>query len=125
MVRTICFLRYAIARHTALGDLLFAMQGLGSYPITLAGNDDQKRQYLRGVAAGDLIAAFAITEPEAGSDASALSLRAVRKGDAYILNGTKTLISNADSPIFILCLLEPPKDQKASPRCWSMPPILD
>ena len=95
LVRTICFLRYAIARHTALGDLLFAMQGLGSYPITLAGSDDQKRQYLPGVAAGDLIAAFAITEPEAGSDASALSLRAVRKGDAYILNGTKTLISNA------------------------------
>ena len=93
--RSLCFLRYAIAQKSALGDLLFAMQGLGSFPITLAGNPEQKEKYLSGVANGELIAAFAMTEPQAGSDAGAMSLRAERKNDGYVLNGTKTLISNA------------------------------
>jgi acyl-CoA dehydrogenase len=94
-IRNLCFLRYSIAQKTALGDLLFAMQGLGSYPISLAGNELQKNRYLPGVAAGDQIAAFAMTEPDAGSDAGAMSLRAERSGNGYLLNGKKTLISNA------------------------------
>jgi acyl-CoA dehydrogenase len=94
-VRTLCFLRYAIAYQSALADLLFAMQGLGSYPIALAGTSDQKQKYLSGVAAGELISAFAITEPQAGSDASSINMRAEQRRDGYILNGTKTLISNA------------------------------
>jgi acyl-CoA dehydrogenase len=94
-VRHLCFLRYAIANKTGLGDLLFAMQGLGSYPIALAGTPQQKDQYLPEVAKGERIAAFAMTEPQAGSDAGAMSMRAEATKDGYILNGTKTLISNA------------------------------
>ncbi|PWT91484.1 MAG: acyl-CoA dehydrogenase, partial [Acidobacteria bacterium] len=94
-VRDLCFLRYAIARETALGDLLFAMQGLGSYPIFIAGSEQQKQKYLGGAASGDLIAAFAMTEPQAGSDAASMSLQAKKDGDNYILNGEKTFISNA------------------------------
>ncbi len=94
-VRDLCFLRYAIAQKTALGDLLFAMQGLGSYPISLAGSAGQKQKYLPSVAEGVLICGFAITEPEAGSDAAALRLRAEKTSGGYVLNGTKTLISNA------------------------------
>ncbi len=94
-VRSLCFLRYLIAQKTALGDLLFAMQGLGSYPISIAGNELQKNKYLPGVAAGDQVAAFAMTEPDAGSDAGAMGLRAERSGNGYLLNGRKTLISNA------------------------------
>lgn len=94
-VRTLCFLRYSIAQKTALGDLLFAMQGLGSYPISLSGNELQKNKYLTGVANGDQIAAYAMTEPQAGSDAGAMNLRAERSGNGYLLNGSKTLISNA------------------------------
>jgi acyl-CoA dehydrogenase len=93
--RDLCFLRYCIAQHTAIGDLLFAMQGLGSYPVSIAGSELLKAKYLSGVAEGKLISAFAITEPEAGSDAGALSLRAEKSGSDYVLNGTKTFISNA------------------------------
>ena len=93
--RTLCLLRYAIAQHSALGDLLFAMQGLGSYPIALAGNAEQKTKYLNAVAAGEWVAAFAMTEPQAGSDAGSMTLKAESKADGYLLNGTKTLISNA------------------------------
>ncbi|HJZ12549.1 MAG TPA: acyl-CoA dehydrogenase family protein, partial [Acidobacteriota bacterium] len=94
-VRELCFLRYAIAQKTALGDLLFAMQGLGSYPIVLAGTAHQKAHYLDRVISGDWIAAFAMTEPEAGSDAGAMQLTASLKSNGYMLNGKKTLISNA------------------------------
>src|ERR1044071_7646155 len=91
-VRTLCFLRYAIAEKTALGDLLFAMQGLGSYPISLAGTEAQKQKYLSRVVDGTRIAAFALTEPEAGSDAGAMRLSAEKDGDGYRLQGKKTLI---------------------------------
>ena len=93
--RNLCFLRYAIAQYSALSDLLFAMQGLGSFPISLAGTEEQKNQYLPAVAQGKMIAAFAMTEPEAGSDARAMQLKAERKNGGYLLNGKKTLISNA------------------------------
>ena len=93
--RNVCLLRWRIAFHSALADLLFAMQGLGSYPISLAGSDSQKKAYLPEVASGERIAAFAITEPEAGSDPGSLILRAEKRDGGYVLNGTKTLISNA------------------------------
>jgi acyl-CoA dehydrogenase len=94
-VRHLCFLRYAIAQHSGLADLLYAMQGLGSYPIASAGTAEQKQQYLARVANGERIAAFAMTEPEAGSDAGAMSMRAEAKEGGYVINGIKTLISNA------------------------------
>jgi len=86
--------RETLARHSGLADFAFTMQGLGSVPITLAGSDDLKNQYLPRVAKGDTIAAFALTEPDAGSDVAAMSLSARQTGDHYVLDGEKTFISN-------------------------------
>ncbi len=86
--------RETLARHSGLADFAFTMQGLGSVPITLAGSDDLKNQYLPRVAKGEAIAAFALTEPDAGSDVAAMSLSARRAGDHYVLDGEKTFISN-------------------------------
>ena len=93
--RDLCVIREELARGSALADTMFAVQALGSYPITLYGTDEQKDRYLPRVAKGEAIAAFALTEPEAGSDVSALQTRAVRRDDSYILSGTKRFISNA------------------------------
>ncbi|MEW6731694.1 MAG: acyl-CoA dehydrogenase family protein [Acidobacteriota bacterium] len=94
-VRALCLARERLAYASALADLMFAMQGLGSYPITLAGTNELKSRYLPGVAGGELVAAFAITEPSAGSDTAAMLTTAVRDGNNYILNGSKRFISNA------------------------------
>lgn len=91
----LCLCRDILASHSALADFAFAMQGLGSGPIGLYGSEAQRARYLPGVAAGTQVAAFALTEPEVGSDVAATSLAAVREGDEYVLNGTKTFISNA------------------------------
>jgi acyl-CoA dehydrogenase len=93
--RDLCILREELARGSALADTMFAMQALGSYPITLAGNEEQKRRYLPKVAAGEAIAAFAITEPEAGSDVASLKTLAVQRDQQFYLSGTKRFISNA------------------------------
>jgi len=92
--RDICLIRETLARHSGLADFAFAMQGLGSGAITLHGTDAQKRDYLPRVAAGAAIAAFALSEPEAGSDVGAMRCAAHRDGDSYVLNGEKTWISN-------------------------------
>lgn len=93
--RDLCIMREELARGSALADTMFAMQALGSYPITLAGNDAQKSRYLPNVASGEAIAAFAVTEPEAGSDVSSLKTQATRRGSQYSLGGIKRFISNA------------------------------
>ena len=93
--RDLCILREELARGSALADTMFAMQALGSYPITLAGSDEQKRRYLPKVASGEAIAAFAITEPDAGSDVASLKTLATRRGKSFCLTGTKRFISNA------------------------------
>ena len=92
--RSICLIRETLARHSGLADFAFAMQGLGSGAISLSGTDAQKRAYLPRVAAGEAIAAFALSEPEAGSDVAALQCSARIEGDHAILNGRKTWISN-------------------------------
>lgn len=94
-VRSLCLIRDGLAYVSGLADTMFAMQGLGSYPITLAGSEALKRRYLPPVARGEAIAAFALTEPEAGSDVSAIQATANRENDHYELNGIKTFISNA------------------------------
>jgi acyl-CoA dehydrogenase len=95
-LRELCVVRDALAYRSSLADTMFAMQGLGSYPVTLAGSDAQKSALLPRVAAGEAICAFAVTEPEAGSDVSSLSTRAVRGGDGgWHLDGVKCFISNA------------------------------
>jgi acyl-CoA dehydrogenase len=92
--RAVCLLRETLAKHAGLADFALAMQGLGSGAISLAGTDEQKRRYLPRVANGTALAAFALSEPEAGSDVAALALAAREDGDAYVLDGEKTWISN-------------------------------
>ena len=94
-VRSLCLAREILARASGLADFAFAMQGLGSAPITLFGSADQKQSILPGIGAGTLIGAFALSEPEAGSDVGAIATRAVRDGDDWRLDGVKTWISNA------------------------------
>ena len=92
--RAICLLRETLARHSGLADFAFAMQGLGSGAITLHGSAEQKQRYLTKVAAGTAIAAFALSEPESGSDVAAMRCAARADGDHYVLDGEKTWISN-------------------------------
>ncbi len=93
--RSLCLARETLARASGLADFAFAMQGLGSAPVTLYGTDAQKRALLPGVAAGTRIAAFALSEPDAGSDVGAIATTATRDGDGWRLDGVKTWISNA------------------------------
>jgi acyl-CoA dehydrogenase len=94
-VRALAIIRETLAWHDALADFAFAMQGLGSGAISLAGSDELKRKYLPDVAAGKAIAAFALSESEAGSDVAAMSCSARLQSDgSYLLNGSKTWISN-------------------------------
>ena len=94
-LRDLVVVRAALAYRSSLADTMFAMQGLGSYPVTLAGTDEQQRALLPRVAAGQAICAFAITEPEAGSDVSGIVTRARKDSDGWRLDGEKTFISNA------------------------------
>jgi acyl-CoA dehydrogenase len=93
-VRALALIRETLARHDALADFAFAMQGLGSGAISLAGSPEQKARYLARVAGGEAIAAFALSEPDAGSDVAALQCRATRTSAGYRLEGEKTWISN-------------------------------
>ncbi|BDB67988.1 acyl-CoA dehydrogenase [Comamonas thiooxydans] len=92
--RAICLIRETLARHSGLADFAFAMQGLGSGAISLAGSEEQKKRYLSLVARGDAISAFALSEPDAGSDVAAMACEARLEGDHYVINGEKTWISN-------------------------------
>ena len=92
--RSLCIARETLARHEGLADFAFAMQGLGSGAISIAGSEEMKQRYLPRVARGEAIAAFALSEPDAGSDVGALSTSARREGDHYVLDGEKTWISN-------------------------------
>ncbi len=91
----LCLIREAFARQCSFASAAFGVQGLGSYPIALAGAEALGRKYLPEVASGALIAAFAMTEREAGSDAAGIETTAERSGDHYVLNGSKVFISNA------------------------------
>jgi alkylation response protein AidB-like acyl-CoA dehydrogenase len=92
--RALCLIRETLARHDGLADFAFAMQGLGSGALSLQGTPQQRERYLPRVARGEALAAFALSEPEAGSDVAALQCSATEDGDAYVLNGEKTWISN-------------------------------
>jgi len=92
--RAICLIRETLARHDGLADFAFAMQGLGSGAISLQGTPAQRERYLPRAAQGEALAAFALSEPEAGSDVAAMQCRATEDGDGYLLNGEKTWISN-------------------------------
>src|SRR4029079_2080204 len=93
-VRRLPLVRETLAYHSALADFAFAMQGLGSGAISLFGTVEQKREWLPRVASGEAIAAFAMTEPECGSDAANMQTSAMRDGNEWVLVGEKTYISN-------------------------------
>ena len=111
--RDLCILREELARGDALADTMFALQALGSYPITLAGSVAHKQSYLPLVASGDAIAAFAITEPEAGSDVASLQTTARRQGEQFALNGAKRFISNAGIADFYVVFAATTPEKKA------------
>jgi acyl-CoA dehydrogenase len=93
-VRAIALIREVLSYHAGLADFAFVMQGLGSGPIVLAGTAKQKADYLPKAASGEAIAAFALSEPDAGSDVQAMTTTAKRSGAHWVLEGTKTWISN-------------------------------
>jgi acyl-CoA dehydrogenase len=100
--RAICLIRETLARHSGLADFAFAMQGLGSGAISLHGSPEQRQRYLGRVASGQAIAAFALSEPEAGSDVAAMACAARQEGDDFVLDGEKTWISNGGIADFYL-----------------------
>jgi acyl-CoA dehydrogenase len=99
----LCAVREALAQESTLAENAVAIQTLGAYPIVLAGSDEAAGRYGGAVARGESVAAFALTEPGAGTDAGALALRAERDGKGYRLSGTKVFISNApDADIYTI-----------------------
>jgi acyl-CoA dehydrogenase len=111
--RAICLIRETLARHDGLADFAFAMQGLGSGAISLAGSAEQKARWLPRVASGEAIAAFALSEPDAGSDVGALSCAARAEGDHYLLDGEKTWISNGGIADFYVVFARTGEQPKA------------
>ena len=107
-VRSIALLREVFAYHHGLADFAFVMQGLGSGPIVLAGTEAQKKAWLPRVAAGEAIAAFALSEPEAGSDVAAMTCSATHKDGSWIVNGEKTWISNGGIADFYVVFARAP-----------------
>ena len=93
--RACCLVREALAAASPLADAVFALQALGVVPMLLSGNDAMRTRWLEPAIQGRAMASFAMTEPDAGSDAAALGATAERDGDGYVLSGTKTFISNA------------------------------
>jgi acyl-CoA dehydrogenase len=93
-VRSIALVRERLAQHSGLADFAFAMQGLGLGPVVDRGSDEQKLEWGPRVARGEAICAFALTEPETGSDAASIAMRAERTGNGWVLDGEKSYISN-------------------------------
>jgi len=89
-----CLAAEEVAWACASTSTIFLVQNLGGYPIIFAGNEEQKRRYLPKLATGEMTAAFSLSEPGSGSDAAAMTCRAVRKGDHYVLNGSKMWVTN-------------------------------
>src|SRR5712692_3036147 len=101
-----------VARACASTSLIPAVNKLGTVPLLLAGSEELKQQYLRPVARGDAMFSYALSEPEAGSDAAAMRTRAVKDGDTFILNGTKRWITNAGVSRFytVMAVTDPDAD---------------
>jgi len=93
-VRSLCLIRETLARHDGLADFAFAMQGLGTGAISLFGSDEQKAEWLTKTRSGEAISAFALTEPQSGSDVANSTMTAKMDGNEFVLDGEKTWISN-------------------------------
>jgi alkylation response protein AidB-like acyl-CoA dehydrogenase len=109
-----CIARETLAYHSGLADFVFALQGLGSVGISLFGSKQLKDKWIPRVASGEAIGAFAISEPDAGSDVAAMKTVAKKYGDDYIINGTKTWISNAGIADFYLVFCRYPEEGERS-----------
>ncbi len=121
-LRACCLAREALAAASPLADAVFALQALGTTPLLLAGGGVLQERWLAGVREGRLMAAFAMTEPEAGSDVSALGTAARRDGDAYLLNGGKTLISNAGiADFYVVFAASDPQAGNKGISCFLVP----
>ncbi len=107
--RSLCLIRETLAQTSGLADFVFALQGLGSGPLALYGTEEQKRRWLPAVARGEALAAFALSESEAGSDVSAMQTTARRDGSDYLLDGAKTWISNAGLAHFYVVFCRMPE----------------
>ncbi len=94
-LRSVALIRESLASASPLADAVYALQALGSTPVVLAGNAEQKKRLLPAILEGKAMTAFAMTEPEAGSDVASMTTTATRSGSDYVLQGRKTLISNA------------------------------
>ena len=112
-VRSLAIIRETLARHSGLADFVFAMQGLGSGAISMFGSEEIKQAYLPGVVAGEKIAAFALSEEDAGSDAAAMSTAMKRDGGAFLINGEKTWISNGGIADFYTLFARTPEGVSA------------
>lgn len=113
-VRSVCLIREILAWHDGLADFAFAMQGLGSGAISLAGSDELRRRYLPEVARGAVIAAFALSEAQAGSDVAAMQCTARRVGNQFVLDGEKTWVSNGGiADLYCIFARTEPADIKA------------
>ena len=111
--RALVILRETLAFHSPLADFAFAMQGLGSGAISLAGTPEQQARYLPAVARGEKIAAFALSEPDAGSDVAAMATQASQTADGWTLDGSKTWISNGGIADFYLVFAKTDPDARA------------
>ena len=119
-VMDLCIIREELARVSVQADTNFIMQGLGSYPITLGGTDEQKAKYLPPIARGESIAAFALTEPHAGSDVLSMKTEAHLDGDDWILNGAKKFISQAgDASTYTVFAKTDPDEGSRSPVSYT------
>ncbi|HKI04683.1 MAG TPA: acyl-CoA dehydrogenase family protein [Thermoanaerobaculia bacterium] len=108
-VRSLCLIRETLGRHSGLADFAFALQGLGSGPISLFGSPEQRETWLPRVAEGLAIPAFALSEADAGSDVGAMTTTARQDGDGWVLDGAKTWISNAGIADFYIVFCRLPK----------------
>ena len=118
----LCLLRESVAQVSGEAETALALQGLGSYPIVQSGGDELRRRWLPGVISGDVVAAFALSEPGAGSDAAALALRAERDGTGWRLTGEKTWISNApDADVYTVFARTTPDARARGVTAFAVP----
>jgi alkylation response protein AidB-like acyl-CoA dehydrogenase len=119
---TQCVAIEQIARACTTSSLILTVQGLGSLPILLGGTEEQKARLIPDLASGAKLAAFALTEPEAGSDAGATRTRAIRDGDAYVLDGTKRFITNGSvaSVLTVFAVTDPEAKTSRRLSCFAV-----
>jgi alkylation response protein AidB-like acyl-CoA dehydrogenase len=117
-VRSLCLIRETLGRYSGIADFAFALQGLGSGPISLFGSEAQHRTWLPRVATGEAIPAFALSEAEAGSDVAAMSTTARKDGDGWVIDGEKTWISNAGLADFYVVFCRLPEAGEKGFGCF-------